>query len=238
MGTIRQWLGVLRLKWFPPRPPDFVFTAIGRCGTKYIAILLSRLGVPCGHENDFHPKYPRRYGMIRDASWLAVPPLPTYTGTVLHQLTGPLLIISSLVGIRLFSNPRPREPYHHFIHQHFHANGDDVLNTMRWYLNWNQRIERCAPLRYRVEDVSCHLIRRILTILHYKVPDSASTQAEISSPSTSTKMPKHTPLSWKDLAETSTKSPLRTLATRYGYLSSEGYILTSPPQSSPARNLE
>jgi len=80
----------------------YVVTSLPRSGTKYIASVLSKLGLSCGHEKHFTlarhgedvPNAPFVYG---DASWMVVPyiqSLPPGT-VVLHQLRDPIKVLNS-----------------------------------------------------------------------------------------------------------------------------------------------
>ena len=88
----------------------FVITGCGRSGTEYTARLLTRLGVPCGHEVLFNPH--TRTGRVEfgdvpgDSSWLAAPFLHELGPDVaiLHQVRQPLRMVRSWAGIGFFDD--------------------------------------------------------------------------------------------------------------------------------------
>lgn len=143
------------------RPPQFVIIGTGRCGTSYAAALLSDLGIPCSHEGYFTPAGPklrnpgRRADAKGDASWLAVPFVEPGDLPIVHLVRRPQDVIRSLYNMGFFDR-RFRDVHRHFIafaERHFAA-GDDPFNAcVRWYIEWNERCERAAGLRIRVEEL-------------------------------------------------------------------------------------
>lgn len=218
MGRLRTQIGIRRRTWFPPSPPKFIITGTGRCGTKFTATLLSEVGIPCGHENYFNPKYPKRYGLVGDASWLAVPYLPTYRGTVIHQVRDPLGVISSLAGTRFFSDEDTHGPFHSFACQHFAVTGDDLADAMRWYVEWNQRVEPHSSFRFRIEDISSELLRTLASEVGEPQPEPSAIEEALARVPSTLNSRKRRLLGWDNLPESPIKAELRRVATRYGYL--------------------
>src|SRR5829696_4436432 len=97
--------------------PKFVVVGCSRSGTGYIAKLLWKVGVPCGHEKYFDiwrvldrpspSTFLEGFRQLQgEASFLAVPfvgELPAGT-VVLHQLRNPVAVTRSHMGIRFFAN--------------------------------------------------------------------------------------------------------------------------------------
>ncbi|MBW3536537.1 MAG: hypothetical protein KY395_02030 [Actinobacteria bacterium] len=168
----------------------FVITGTGRCGTTYMALVLRRTGLRVGHELWFRP-YPaglrdpsvldrnpshevasRTYEMIRrrglrldgDVSWEAVPRLDRFNGTVLLQLRHPLKVIGSFAGAGFFNRPRPEQPiFKNYMRAHFDPSGDELVDGMRWWVDWNTRAAKYASFTYRIEDLDEALLADILT---------------------------------------------------------------------------
>jgi hypothetical protein len=93
----------------PPALRPFVVTGCARSGTTYLSVVLSRLGLRCGHEVVFGPRtrsFEGFRGQHGDSSWLAVPFLPELPADtlVLHRVRHPLRVVRSLLGIRFFDD--------------------------------------------------------------------------------------------------------------------------------------
>lgn len=112
-----------------------VVTGTGRCGTNFMANLLTSLGVPCGHEAVFGPmgwdwaaevirgKRPAvnsdisRGGtilsdgmdLVGDSSYAAAPFLVRFDAFVIHLVRNPMKVIASMTGsgFRNFAEPFP-----------------------------------------------------------------------------------------------------------------------------------
>jgi hypothetical protein len=110
-------------------------TGTGRCGTVFVANLLTSMGRPCGHEAVFGPQGLERAeriirggdepnnseisrsgtilseGMVLvgDSSYMSAPFLKRFDTTVIHLVRNPMGVVGSLVGevFRNFSNPFP-----------------------------------------------------------------------------------------------------------------------------------
>jgi len=111
----------------------YIVTGTGRCGTVYMARVLTSLGVPCGHESIFNQDKPeiieRRVSgeynptmsecagnhgwihlkdLVADSSYMAVPYLNKFNlqdVPVIHVVRHPLLVISSFVkDLQYFQN--------------------------------------------------------------------------------------------------------------------------------------
>jgi hypothetical protein len=82
----------------------FVVTGSGRCGTTWISRALTRAGVPCGHEEVFHPGeviWPEH--LRADSSWVAVTKLDQVKVPVALMVRHPLAVVRSMVEIGFFA---------------------------------------------------------------------------------------------------------------------------------------
>ena len=161
---------------------DFVVVGTGRCGTAYMAELLTRMGIPCGHEWVFSA-HPRRYpdlDIVGDSSAQAVPFLHEFTGLVLHQVRDPLRVIGSFLGFGLFKDPVAHGIDGQFMMRHFQFTGDELGDAIRYYVEWNERCERVEQsryLRYQLEQIDVGLLRHICQFLREDVSESVIQEA-------------------------------------------------------------
>lgn len=130
-----------------------LITGTGRCGTMYMARLLTASGVPCGHEDVYTVAgIMARPDLEADSSWAAAPWLTGFSGTVIHLVRHPMEVVRSHVGARLFGPKRVRPPFYGYAKRWCKRTGDEVRDSMRWVLLWNEMIETHADQRIRVED--------------------------------------------------------------------------------------
>jgi hypothetical protein len=150
-----------------------IVTGSGRCGTGYVAHVLSSCGVNCTHEKVFgldgldwareqirlRAENPD-WGWQADASWMAMPFLddPCVGGMkIIHLVRHPRNVIRSLQRIRNWTALRYK-PGHDFLYEHMPELLDyDDLNERSAYFwcEWNRRIEVHADFLHRVEDDVC-----------------------------------------------------------------------------------
>lgn len=188
----------------------FVIASTPRSATKYMANLLTEIGVPCVHEQYFDVD--RQLYFPADnrgcVSWLSVPfldRLPEST-VLLHQVKNPVDTINSLIdthNIRLGEGPNLP-----FLRKHFSFAGDNP--EIEFWFEWHQRIDRYCHWTYRVEDTS---IYEVLCALGWIVPSSIVERALRLIPTnlnTYGSVPQY--IGWNDLPE-----HVRHLAHRYGY---------------------
>jgi hypothetical protein len=198
----------------------FIVVGTGRCGTMYISEVLTKMGIPCGHEWVYSPG-PRRNPHIEilgDSSAQAVPFVPEFEGFVFHQVRHPLKVIGSFLGFNLFKDYRWFGADGDFMAEHFHFTGDELGDAMRYYVEWNTRCERSHRyMRYKVEDVDRALLRTMARAIGEKVPDAAIDRALAEIPTNCHTLDNHQPVTWADLPECKAKKDLMEIAVRYGY---------------------
>lgn len=147
---------------------QLIGTGTGRCGTRYVAKLLSSAGLLCGHEYFFsfpglHEARRRlnqeRNAYVGDISWLAAPLLDSVElrdALVIHVIRHPKKVIESMVRMPERMTP----PYNSFLERHLPillAYDEEIDKAALRYVGWNRWIERlCADgrpyVRYRIED--------------------------------------------------------------------------------------
>lgn len=111
----------------------FLITGTGRCGSGYIARVLTGAGIPTGHEEVFNPITLKalEQGQSEDlwwpdkrpgeSSWLAAPYLPVYDSPLptVHLVRNPIDVLDSLVGIGFLSMMGIHGDYERFATFHY-----------------------------------------------------------------------------------------------------------------------
>jgi len=136
----------------------FLVTGTGRCGTGYIARLLTESGLLCTHEKVFGPRgieKPSRKP-LGDSSWLAAPYLNNFPGPIIHIVRHPLAVLNSLYGTGLFSGVGV-QPYTGFANSylsHETANIEEpILKSCMFMVEWIDMITKHATHTWRVEGL-------------------------------------------------------------------------------------
>lgn len=220
---------------------NYVVTGTGRSGTAFTARLFTGLGWRCGHEEVFTPRLERFTGFgpyLGDASWFAVPHLPTLSEEVLviHQVREPLATIRSLASLAVFRHwweprtldvvarnilrrrPPPRGPFHRFARRHSPRSWEHwspFARAARHWVDWNTTIETLAAhrryVRVKVEDYDRELLDHLA--------DSIGVQAREPlwpSPATNSRRRAFDRASFDDLPP-NLAGEVNELAVRYGY---------------------
>lgn len=228
----------------------FVVTGTGRSGTGYVAHLFRAAGVKCGHEDWFtwvpgvrdeetisrrtlemrlrgpfsrlHEEWRRRrQGLDGDASWLAVPRLARFNGLVFLQIRHPLEVIASFAARHFFSSSVPNV-WRTFASAYFDMTGDDIVDGMRWWIEWNARAAQHAHFTYRLEDLDAELFARILRFVGESGAEDKATQAIDSTPcdvnSGKTAHSDYLKLDWDHLPAGNCRNRLFRSAQKLGYL--------------------
>lgn len=224
--------------------PRFVVTGTGRSGTAYIAQLLTACGIPCGHEEYFKPqpglreegavrydplrRIRRPVGQLREhvrrsrldwegeASWLAVPRLGNYRGTVVLQLRHPLPVIRSFLA-RGFFESGANHPHRRFAERYFSLTGDPVIDAMRWWQVWNESAAQRADIIYPLERVEDCLVDLLADLGVDNADESARRGLErLAGPVNATT--RNAPqVGWGDLPNGEAKLAAQRSAVRWGY---------------------
>lgn len=192
--------------------PAFVIVGTGRCGTGYIASVLTACGIPCGHEAWFNPIGNRVRNLIGDSSWCALAALDDFDGQVFHQTRHPLAVVTSLI------ESQPHSPYGELrdeICQGLPA--DPVERAMAGYVLLNELAEKHAEIRWQVEQVTAELLVDIAHRVCVPIPWQAAANAIELVPNTTNRHTDRAPLGWNDLPSGGWLSRLTEMAGRYGY---------------------
>ena len=212
----------------------FIITGTGRSGTGYIATLLTALGVPCGHENVFHPETVKSNiefaSYAGDASWLAAPFISQLANQahVLHQVRNPIAVARSFIGIGFFNDqPTPDHlPYLRFLNGVAGFQHLDSLEErfMSHWVYWNRYVEdqaRSAGLayqRYRLEDVTPAMIQRVILLpLGLQYDESIILKAQEKIGTKTNRRTRNLTISNQTLKQYSMYAHFESLANEYGY---------------------
>ncbi|SCL31986.1 hypothetical protein GA0070616_4368 [Micromonospora nigra] len=143
----------------------FVVTGSGRCGTKYLATLLTAAGVRCGHEQVYNADGPPIWpaGLRADSSWMAVPHLPLPLPVVL-LVRHPLAVVRSWVEIGFFTvdvdNPTHR-PLRQWAPQVYEEATPADRALSMWLHLTRAALPRAARV-VRIEDLDARQAYRLL----------------------------------------------------------------------------
>ena len=166
-----------------------IVTGTGRCGTGYLAQVLTSVGVNCTHEGVFNPHVPGETGRLpteeelrerarlnkenawwgwqAESSWLAAPYLTVpelEDCKIVHLVRHPKRVIDSQLRIRLFTEDV--YPAFYLYKLQFLPELADFENPFHeaayFYVQWNRMIEPHADYRVRVEkDSTLGLLDRL-----------------------------------------------------------------------------
>lgn len=146
---------------------QILITGTGRCGTGYIAKVLTSAGVRCSHEDVFQPTGFVPYSsMPAESSWLAAPYLTKLDPriTVVHLVRHPQHVIDSLIRIRFFSRPGAWLNYAvKFMPELKRVIEDPLEKACYFYYHWNRMIEksRRVDVFHRIEDPVQELLAKL-----------------------------------------------------------------------------
>ena len=156
--------------------PLFLGLSTGRSGSRYLASLLNEAGIKTLHETsrpiaelleqagtgalraiNADPKYRDVRGEV-SAHFVTQVEAPL-AAQVWHFSRHPQPFVSSLIKFGFWRMKAPS------IHPYLRCNGDQVADSFRYWLDWNQRIMGITqpPQRttFRIEDLSRELIARL-----------------------------------------------------------------------------
>ncbi|MFA5822179.1 MAG: tetratricopeptide repeat protein [Thermodesulfovibrionales bacterium] len=150
---------------------NILVTGTGRCGTGYMAKLLTSAGFPCGHEEIFsflvNTEKLLHNQPICESSWLAVPFLSSpqlCETTLIHAVRNPLRTVQSLIEIKFFLEKN----FYYLFSEHFLPE----LKTLKpdkspfyYFMEWTKMILQYEKgeryFRHRVDDDPVPLIKRL-----------------------------------------------------------------------------
>lgn len=193
-------------------------TGCGHSGTTYTTTLLQELGLDVLHER-LGPDGVVAWEALGgdDPDWLTFSPREVLrdASVILHQVREPLRVISSMHAI-----PEWPHPVWRYLAEHFPLVEDEpmILRCMKFWFYWNQKAEKVASWRFRVEDLSgggevYETFCGMLGVNPYydivrELPKNIGTQ-----------IGNRRQMAWNDieLADAQLAGDIRKMAVRYGY---------------------
>jgi len=159
----------------------FIIAGTGRCGTVYVAKLLTLLGIPCSHERIFTNKGLEKSKndsnvsvwaglrtpskIVAEASYMAVPYLdhPSLKyATIIHLVRDPIKVIQSFGNKLQYFRHQPNA-WEQFIYKHMPELEEletPLLRCCAYVLWWNKKVEEKDCIRILLE-------KDIDKLLHY-----------------------------------------------------------------------
>lgn len=133
--------------------PGTLITGSGRCGTGWIATVLTTAGFTCGHER-WWTVGERDHGLDGDASWLGCFD-DGYPGRVFAQVRDPAVCIPSI-----YANEHAH-PWLLLRAQNVDLTGDWPHDAVRIWTAYTAHAVERAEAWWRVEDVDPHTLARL-----------------------------------------------------------------------------
>lgn len=138
-----------------------IFTGCGRSGTGWVARVLSQAGFEASHEGVFQGRPgPDEQGPLSEgtveSSWFAAPFMqgrPLTEVAVVHLVRDPRTWADSWLRTGVMSSPFVKRFLKRWCPEMMHIRDDPLRAAMTYWLRWNERVERLAALRLRIEDL-------------------------------------------------------------------------------------
>lgn len=154
-----------------------IVTGTGRCGTGFMARVLTEAGIPCGHERvfthwgDVAPQIDDP--QLADASWMAVPWLVHHPAAlVLLPYRTPEQVLGSFLGIGFYAQP---SVYRTFVYREFPHIEDlrpiEAVNAH--YQIFNTQALKRADIVFPVDDPPWQQIADALDLTEWRLRRAA-----------------------------------------------------------------
>ena len=197
--------------------PRFVILGSGRSGSGYIAQVLTRAGIACGHEEWWNPTGFRNPAILGDSSWCALDDdLSAYPDLVVfHQIRHPLDVISSFA--RRWSRDDVWWPMK--ARTMDGAPDDDIDAAIKCWVVCNRKAAERAEKTWKLEQVNAPLIFGLVDRLGLgdRVPVTSILDALDRVPRTYNQHSRGRRFTWDDLEGRPGYGDLLALAHEYGY---------------------
>lgn len=145
-------------------PERFVVTGSGRCGTQYLAAVLSAAGVPCGHEQVYQDDQVRSWeNWQADSSWMAAAMLDRVDVPVVLLVRHPLAVVRSWVTTWLTDDPAT--PYSYALRRtapEVYDWHDPADRALAMWLALNRATLTRAEVVLRLEELDADRLRRLI----------------------------------------------------------------------------
>lgn len=209
---------------------QLLVTGCPHSGTRFVADVLTASGMPCGHEAVWALDGIHTATRIAESSWVAAAyPIPPIHVAVAHQVRDPLAWCNSwlrtmaMPGSSGFPAWRALEQgWPTILAQH---ERDPIATAMRLWIDLNQRVERYADRRYRIEDLvadarGCEIVADLGLIAGVALA-SAAIRSALSDPALERNhhvgSSSYRALDWGSLPRGHTLDAMIALGREYGY---------------------
>ena len=215
--------------------PEIVISSTGRCGSVYVAKLLTSVGILCDHESYFGPtgkeiensfvskreglhKFPKR---IAESSMFSAPFLKTLDSKtkIIHLVRHPLKVITSFTkDLNMFNqNWRDNKSFvvtESFIRKHIDIENikDQLTAGCAYYVLWNRLIEEKFNFRFKKEND----VKELFDYLEIK-PDKFYQDKKCNSYEKNHN-DKAKIITWEEIPDSFYKKELKIMAKNYGYI--------------------
>jgi hypothetical protein len=186
-----------------------------------------------------------------EASWLAAPFLSIFSQdiTILHQVRDPIDVVKSLCARRVMSSNRVQEvskyvdasdeatqralekaqQFTNFIFEHTNClkYTDEIERAFRYWVVWNEQVERYAEYTYRLEELNEITLKHILTLVgHHRTDEDIRKALETTQTDINKSGWRERPklererigdINWSSISGTDLLVEVRQLAQKYGY---------------------
>lgn len=197
--------------------PEFVIVSTGRCGSGYIARVLSEAGLTCGHESWWNLHGGQRQDLVGDSSWLAVGHLDDYEGAIYEQVANPLLVLSRLQDELDVSHSGPYATYRRDT-AGIELSGDRLLDCIRAYNAYMNIINTYERYTWRLEDQITEDLIVWLAYQHgYEIDEVDAVNAINRVPTNYNSRPNYIELTPDDLPDCPETEEFLEIALEYGY---------------------
>lgn len=144
----------------------YIVTGTGRCGTNFLAKLLTSAGVPCGRETIFNMTLRKPGRLEADSSWMALPYLEKNPEIwnkcrIVHLVRNPwdvmrgwLFDFESVFSV--WRTGQPYRPTNHFLVTHTPGLKEiesPLDRVLFFYINWNERIQALSRYKFDYDVV-------------------------------------------------------------------------------------
>lgn len=156
----------------------YIVVGTGRCGTVYMARVLTELGFPCGHETIFNERgiflqskdwdlskisqettgnwLEDKTKIVADSSYMAVPHMYNFPNSkIIHVIRDPIKVIRSFFyGMNYFCSSKASNPWEEYIYKYLPELKKDMTQIERcclYYVLWNEMIFK-KDLLVKLED--------------------------------------------------------------------------------------
>jgi hypothetical protein len=152
---------------------------------------------------------------------MAVPRLPRFRGVAILQVRHPIPVIRSFTGTQFFSEPQRHRAQYRYAAAHFSPVGDDVVDAMRWWVDWTLRAELNVDVVLSLESLDVCKFAKVLDTLSqpnaYPLAEYALESVPRNVNSGTQRGEVGRSIKWRDLPSGPALAALTSTAIHFGY---------------------